>query len=100
MITASKHPQNRISFFSFIENTSWTLRLWQSQNGSHYDKCICLMFTQKKAIMIFGTTAEIRLHTGTKEKSHNIQMKLHNKVISTFKTRRSRKLMISISLTM
>ena len=95
-----KHPQNRISLFSFIEDTSWTLRLRQSQIGSPYDKCIRLMFIQKKTNMIFGTTARIQLHTGTKEKSHNIQMKLHNKVMSTFKTRRSRKLMISISLTM
>ena len=98
MITASKASTKQD--FSFIENTSWTLRLRQSQIGSHYDKCICLMFIQKKTIMSFGTTAQIQLHTGTKETSHNIQMKLHNKVMSTFKTRRSRKLMISISLTM
>ena len=58
------------------------------------------MFIKKKTIMSFGTTARIQLHTGTKETSHNIQMKLHNKVMLTFKTRRSRKLMISISLTM
>ena len=95
-----KHPQNRISLFSFIENTSWTLSLWQSKIGSPYDKCIRLMFIQKKTIMIFGTNAQIRLHTGIKETSHNIQMKLHKKVMSIFKTRRSRKLMISISLTM
>ena len=51
-------------------------------------------------LMIFSTTAGIRWQLGTKVTSHNIQMKLHNKIMSTFKTRRSRELVIFISLTM
>ena len=50
--------------------------------------------------MIFGTTAWIRCHTGTEETSYYIQMKLHNKIMSTIKAMISRKLVISISLTM
>ena len=49
---------------------------------------------------VFNITAWIWWHTGTKEASHNLQMKLHIKVMLTFKTRRSRKLVISIALTM
>ena len=54
----------------------------------------------EETLMIIGTTAWILWHTGTKETTHIIQMKLHNTVMSTLETRRSRQIVISISLTM
>ena len=50
--------------------------------------------------MIIGTTAWIWWHTGTKETTHIIQMKLHNKIMSTLETKGSRQIVISTSLTM
>ena len=62
----------KIYRLSFTENTSWiTQKIYDFQ---HHNKT---------------------WHTGRKETSRNIQMKLHNKVMSIFKTRKSRKLVIS-----
>ena len=58
------------------------------------------MLIQKKTLWFLAPLHELSDKIGTKETNHNIQMKLHNKLMSTFKTRRSRKLVISISLTM
>ena len=83
-----------------ITNQDFSFVLYSKHQLNTKSSAQSKMFFPEENLMIFGTTAWTQWLIGTKETNHNIQMKLHNKLMSTFKTRRSRKLVISIALTM
>ena len=81
--------------FSFVLYSKHQLNTKSSVQSKRLTLCLVFLsnaYPEKKNFMIFSTTAWIQWLIGTKEANHNIEMKLHNKFMSTFKTRRSRKL--------
>ena len=88
--------------FSFVLFSKHQLNTKSSAQSKRLTLCLEFLSNAypEKNLMIFSTTAWIQWLIGTKETNYNIEMKLHNKFMSTFKGKRSRKLVISISLTM